>query len=403
MDATSLIIKPIDHQTRGQYLDLCQFCFGMPDSSRDRYVTEDHELAHSLGAFDGDRLAAGMWYFTFDMRVRDRLIPMAGVAAVATWPEYRNRGLVRRLLSESQQRMRTEKRPLSVLMPFKYRFYYDLGWATTFEVSVLTFEPQKIKALPDEGYRVRQVTDADEWETFEALQNRFGEPYNGPVCRDRHYWMRRYFAWDAPHRRNAYLVEKDGEPRGFVISRLEKKTVDDKDKLDMFVIQAVWLDPGAQRAVFSFLRAHRDQVRQVRLLLPPDVRWVHLFDNPEIEYRIRPKMMTKLVDFKSALESLSYDPACAGAVHLEIAGETTAPWNDGTWKVTFGAGHAQVEQASPPGGAARLSIQSAAELYMGYRSVSELVDARELAGPDAALELLDRAFPRHVTYIDDWF
>jgi predicted acetyltransferase len=403
MDHESLVIRPIDRSTRGQYLDLCQYCFGMPDSSRDRYFTEDHELAKSLGAFDGERLAAGMWYFDFDMRVRDRLVPMAGVAAVATWPEYRNRGLVRQMLTESQTRMKAEGRPLSVLMPFKHRFYYDLGWAPTFDVARLHFEPHRVKAFDDEGYRMRQVTDADEWETFEAAAARFGERYNGPVCRSRHYWLRRYFAWDAPTRRNAYLVEKDGEARGFLVAWMEKKTVDEQEKLEMHVLQAVWLEPGAQRAIFTFFRSHRDQVRQVRLLLPPDVAWVHLFDDPAIECKIRPKMMTKLVDFKAALEQLSYDSSCSGTVSLELAGDPSAPWNAGSWRVAFAGGRARVEPGSTGGELVKLSIQSAAELYMGYRSVHELVGARELSGPDAALDLLDRAFPRHLTYIDDWF
>jgi len=288
-------------------------------------------------------------------------------------------------------------------MPFKYRFYYDLGWATTFELSVLNFEPHKIKAFADEGYRVRRVTDLDEWETFEIVSARYGERYNGWVCRDRFYWLRRHFAWDAPHRRNAYLVEKDGEARGFIICRLEKKTIDDLDKLDMYVFQAVWLDAGAERAVYSFIRSHRDQVRKARIYLPPDARWVHLFDDSFIENKLHTKMMTKLVDLGPALERLPYDTSCSGTVLLDIPGEETAPWNGGRWKVSFAAGKAKVEAGGPGGDAVKLSIQNAAELYMGYRSVAELVAAQQIEGPEAALDLLDRAFPRQATYIDDWF
>ena len=93
------------------------------------------------------------------------------------------------------------------------------------------------------------------------------------------------------------------------------------------VVQSIWLDAGAERAVYSFVRSHRDQVRKARMYLPPDVRWVHLFDDPFIENKIHTKMMTKLVDLGPALERLPYDSSCSGAVQLQIAGEETAPWN----------------------------------------------------------------------------
>ena len=48
------------------------------------------------------------------------------------------------------------------------------------------------------------------------------------------------------------------------------------------------------------------------MFLPPDVRWVHLFDDPMIECKIRAKMMTKLVDAPAALERLTYDPVSKG-------------------------------------------------------------------------------------------
>lgn len=396
------MIKPLDGTTRGQYMDLCQYCFGMPDSARDRYVTEDYELANSLGAFDGDRLAAGMWYFAFDMRVRGEFIPMAGVAAVATWPEYRNRGLVRELLARAQEKMRAEGRPLSVLAPFKYSFYYDLGWAPTFDVSVITFEPHQIRAFGDEGYTVRQISNPDEWETFEALNSQFGERYNGPVCRDRLYWMRRYFAWDTPERRQAYLVEKGGEARGFFVTRLTPLH-DDPEKRELRILQSVWLDPAVQRAIFAFFRSHRDQVKRVTMFLPPDVRWVHLFSDPMIEYKIKAKMMTKLVDAPAALQRLTYDAALVGRVTLDVSAESTAPWNGGTFAVSFREGKATVANGEAGAAAVKLSVQNVAELYMGYRSVSDLREAREISGPDADLELLSRAFPRTPTYIDDWF
>ena len=112
MNLHEIRIEPITRSNRDQYMDLCQFCFNMADWQKDTYFSQDEELACSLAALDGDRLVAGLWYWCYDMRVRDTYLPMAGVAAVASWPEYRNQGIVRRLMTSLQEMMKNTGRPI---------------------------------------------------------------------------------------------------------------------------------------------------------------------------------------------------------------------------------------------------------------------------------------------------
>ena len=395
-------IRPIDAESRSQYIDLCGYCFGGKPDDYQNYLVEEQEFACSLAAFDGDRMASAMRYFPFDMRVRDSFVGMGGVAAVTTWPEYRNRGLVRELLSRLQAMMREENRPLSVLMPFKYSYYYDMGWAPTFDMVKAEFEPTKLRRFSDEGYVVRKVLNTDEWETLEALNAEYGTRYNGPVCRGRLYWERRYFQRGGKNR-DIYLVEKDGEARGYIVCYLTEPKGDGSFDRDCLVLQVVWLDPGVERAIFDFFRSHRDQIKKVKMYLPPDVRIAHHFDNPEIEQKLQPKMMTKLVDVAAAIEAIGYDTTLSGGVSLRVAGERTAPWNEGVWQLTFADGKASVTQADAAQAAVEITVQHLAELYMGYRTVEHLQESLQIAGPEDQLEKLAAAFPAHATYIDDWF
>lgn len=404
MNLSDLRIEPITRATRDQYMDLCQFCFNMAGWQKDEYFSEDEALECSLAAFDGDRLAAGLWYWCFDMRIRDTYLPMAGVGAVATWPEYRNRGIVRKLMTSLQMMMKETGRPISVLAPFKYDFYEQMGWAPTFDTFRLKFPPGNIKRLPDEGYVVREVNGVKNWETFEQLSTQYGAPYNGSTCRGEHYWRTRYFK--VPHQlRHTYLVEKDGEPRGFIISRfIDGETGTGPDPEVYSVRQAVWLDGGAQRAVFRFLRTMRDQVKFIRIDVPPDTGVVHLFANPVGEMmRLEPKMMTKIIDIPYAMERIAFNPDLSGSVTLRVAEDATAPWNAGTYRLAFGEGKANVTRVDDDVPAIALSIQTLTDMFMGYRSVSELIYDGALAHPGESLELLDGAFPKHLTYIEDWF
>ena len=401
MSLTGLDVRPFDKKTRDQYIDLCAYCFSMPDSSRDRYFIHEEEFASSLGAWDGDRLACGMWYWPYDLRVRDQFVRMAGVAAVATWPEYRNRGIVRGLLAELQIKMREDRRPVSVLAPFKWSFYNDLGWAPTFETLTLRFEPQKVKKFADTGYRLRRVDLDDSWQIFEQVHMQYSQGYNGTVCRSKDYWKRRMF--EAPGQgRMAYLVEQGEEPRGYLIGRLDNYA-NGQDPEFYRVVQAVWLDGQAQKSIFSFLSGLRDQVKKIHMFVPQDTQWIQCFREMYFESRLEPKMMTKVVDLKPALEQLPYDGQLDGSIHLNMQPDPGAPWNDGTWKLAWSGGALQMNKTDSAGDSVSVTPQALAQLYMGYRSVADLESTGELRLSDAQRDVLSQAFPRHPTYIDDWF
>jgi len=401
MDYSRFRIEPFDAGTRDQYIDLIKFAFHMPESGRQRYFTEASDFPHSLGAWDGDHLACGMWYWAYEMRVRDVLVPMAGVAAVATYPEYRNLGLVRHLIGRLQEIMRTEGRPVSVLAPFKWSYYQDLGWAHTFDVLRLKFEPPKVGRFPSSSCTVREVDGPAEWQSFEMLSSRYGQRYNGPVCRDEQYWRRRYLEHpDVPCK--AYLVERDHEPCGFIIGRFAQAE-GESEPSHYRVTQAVWTDGETQQAIFRFLHGFREHAKFIRMDVPPDTQIVDLFADPMFEAKLEPKMMTKVIDIKGALERVVYDSDLNESVLIEVDADVTAPWTGGAWRLDWAGGGVSVESTNTAKGAARVSIQTLSQMYMGYRSVEDLVDAGTLQATPEQVAVLSRAFPRYATYIDDWF
>ena len=121
-----------------------------------------------------------------------------------------------------------------------------------------------------------------------------------------------------------------------------------------------------------------------------------------IEY-YRTKMMTKIIDVKAALERMTYDESLESEVVLDVTEDGTAPWTGGAWRLSFSGGGVQVQSANNAQGAARTSIQTLSQMYMGYRSVEDLVSTGRLQATSDQVAVLTQAFPRHLTYIDDWF
>jgi predicted acetyltransferase len=290
---------------------------------------------------------------------------------------------------------------VSVLAPFKWSFYNDLGWAPTFETLILRFEPEKINKFADTGYKLRRVDLDESWQLFEQLNMQYSQKYNGTVCRSKDYWKRRMF--EAPGQgRMAYLVEQGDEPKGYLIGRLDNYANGQNPEFYR-VVQAVWLDGAAQQAIFGFLGSLRDQVKKIHMFVPQDTPWIQLFREMYFETRLEPKMMTKVVDIKPALEGLPYDQGLDGSLQLTMQPDPGAPWNDGPWQLNWSGGTLHMSKALAASDSVLLSPQVLAQLYMGYRSVADLEYSGELSLSDPQRTVLSQAFPRYATYIDDWF
>src|SRR6056297_2966863 len=86
-------------------------------------IKEDRKLdwyknALNLGVYDGNKLVSSLTIHDFEQVVRKDVKRMGGIGGVATYPEYRNRGLVSSLMRESFNQMKKNKQSVSMLLPF---------------------------------------------------------------------------------------------------------------------------------------------------------------------------------------------------------------------------------------------------------------------------------------------
>jgi len=386
-----------------QYRELHRHAFGMTAEHTAVYGRSKKEYDHAFGVFDGKKLAAGMFYYPFEMRVSAGYLPMGGVSMVATWPEYRKLGLAKKMMIAAQEEMKKTGRCLSILFPFKYSFYDRMGYGLACELCICEFDPIKLRRFAPEGYRLVEVDGRKHWRVFEDLHQRFRLHYNGTVKRDAAYWQTRYFE-RVQLRVHPYLVYRGKTHRGFVITAL--KEPQEYPKSQMSIIEYAWTEPAAAQAIFGFLENHKEQMKTIRMMTPRDLDLFPYFIDPRIEVKLHPKMMIKLVDAAAAIEKRTYPGLHHGRLGINLLGEETAPWNTGRYELSFDDERAEVTKLPkrrPSRAMVKISIRSLSQLYMGYYSVGELAAMNAITGPEGALEILAQAFPKTPTYIHDWF
>jgi predicted acetyltransferase len=353
-------------------------------------------VGEARGLYDGDDLLTVCKHHWFTTRVAGTAHPLAGLSAVATPPERRRQGLVRRLVEHALKEYRDRGAYLTALWPFKHPFYAQFGWALANRYAIQTFEPAVLSEIdagsdgsfrplaPDDHQKLGRVLDA--------------ESGHRPLFIERaeEWWRKRVFeGWQTdPY---VYGWERSGELRGYLVYAIQE----DGDDLELRVNELAGVDREARCQLFRFIADHDSQVRSVRLYGPPDDLLFDTVEDPAaVDVGLKPGPMIRLVDVPAAIEAR---PASgAGSLTINVT-DHLADWNDGRFRIDFGGDRTRCTAVDgDPDVACSIGVLS--QLYVGYRSVVDLERAGELeVYSDDARTLLDEAFPTTPVFLREGF
>ncbi|WP_256299177.1 GNAT family N-acetyltransferase [Haloarchaeobius salinus] len=374
---------------------------------------EQHErdrLGAKRGVFDddGDPLAVCR-HFWFETTLRGATVEMPGLSAVASPPEHRRGGNVRRMLEGSVQEYHDREAPICALWPFEYGFYRQYGWETANRYVDIACPPETLEfaaeAADAEAERTGRETgdarwrrlDGDDWAAVDAVYRADTAGMDLTVHRDEDWWRyRRFTGWeDDPF---VYGWGTEDELRAYVIYEVSEG--DDGRELDVWEHRA--RDHEAYLRILAFCRDHDSQVSTVTLHEQPDTVLPDLVeDRGEVETELQGGPMVRIVDVADALETVGYD--ADGVVTLAVD-DGLAPWNDGVFRldVTDGVGtvHRVDDGADVDAG---LDIGALSQMLAGYAPADRLAKTTDLRADDETLGTLDRLFPENDAAILDFF
>src|SRR5439155_9793347 len=103
--------------------------------------------SRAFGLFEDGQTAAVAAIIPMTQTVRGAVLPMGGVAGVATHPGARRKGHARTLLRHTLADMRANGEVVSCLYPFRPSFYQRLGYAQLPAVPTTRFSPRGLAPL----------------------------------------------------------------------------------------------------------------------------------------------------------------------------------------------------------------------------------------------------------------
>ena len=189
----AMSIRPLTRDDFEAFKAIQTFCFYEDiDLMNDRFwekVLKGLDWNNNLCVVEDGAIAASLVVDDFQGYIRGKLVKIGGVSCVATYPEYRRKGYVGKMLVRSLAEMRERGQVLSALQPFKFSFYRRYGYETCALNMTLTADPNNIR-LP-EGFKplpMRIIAEEESYLAVKELRDRVGSEYNFIQLRDEAAW-----------------------------------------------------------------------------------------------------------------------------------------------------------------------------------------------------------------------
>ena len=399
--------RPATAEEMGQFGMLAGYVYGGAyGDGPDNLVASATRPEWTLCAFEGSRLVSSFSTIPFTMRANGAGLPIGGVSAVGTLPEYRRQGLVRQIMTRAFADMRDSGRSVAALWASQAAIYQRYGFAMASVLRSYAVDTVEIDFHDgDDGSgRVERLDVASGYDLIKDIYVRFVAARMGYLHRARALWLHNALeerVADGPI--HIALSHGASEPDGYAVYTLREGRRDHPARTQEIVVRDLaWLSPGAYRSLWMFFKRH-DLVGRVRWNSAPS-------DDPAIEYFLEPRMLEardhegfwlRLVDVTAALKGRGW--TTDGEISITVGADRLAPWNAGSYRVNVSNGTADVTPCPTPTDV-EISVKALASLYTGRRSARELSAWGLLTGDADAVRRADNLFAtRHAPHCPDHF
>lgn len=361
-------IRKIREDEKKQYYRITEYAF---ESWRDKDV-EDEKLGwmradESLVLIDEGRMASSLVNSRLKQVVRGTIKGMSAVGNVASFPEFRNKGYIRKLFKAAFDDCMAHDLPVSSLQPFKEDFYQKFGYVSTAREIVLNFHVSAIQHYlnykPDKDWEIaRGSSEEMQKELLEFLAAE-SVNYNGLVIFDSFDDTQRRY-----HFRDSLILLVKYKGKVMAGCKYTKKGM-------MITIgDMLWKSLEARKVLFQFFARHRDQVGDFRIPIPMSANFYNWFRDADKEYEIKmcdKPWMVRVIDIINAFKDIRL--TAASPLSFKVTDEM-CEWNNGVFRLESIDGKAKMQKTEEHEADFDADIKALAALLYGAMPVEEIID-----------------------------
>ncbi len=389
-------IKRLEGMERYDAYLTAVYCFHMRvddvESQRELYAADTKE---DWGAFDEDGTLMGrIINHKFPFYLDGKPIRTGGIGAVATLPEYRDRGVIKSIFKELLPAAYKDGEVISTLYPFKHEFYRKQGYEVVRTWNDYELRPGLLCEYRFDG-EVRKWNVGDPVTDFMTVYKSFAKQYNLAMDRDEKV-MLDHIKVEKPYidRKFSYVMKQGGKPIAYVIFT----DVRHDPAAILQVEECAWTCRDGFHAILGFLARFEADYGTINLPLPKGIDLLRIVQSPlayEIKEIPQQAFMVRVINAKKLLEVVAKPADCDFTI--KVTDELIAE-NNATYRVR----NEGVQVSRKAKADMELNERALAQLAVGGLNLDEAM-LREDVTVNAKEEMLRRVFTEKKIYVSEHF
>lgn len=313
-------IKIVGQDDEEQIHRLKDYCFPNKYTGARR---EDFQywIRHStvIGAYENKHLVGKLLILPLNITLHGVNYEMGGMGFVATYPEYRNEGIMKRLIVKSLAEMRNNKQSVSVLAPYSVSFYRHFGWELFFDKLHYYIPKESFPQFPIQTNRLKRFSfewlDEEGFNKIKQYHNEHAMKTNGGMQRNDAWWQR--LTRREPDSHFAYFSINESIA-GYI--RYEIKD------LTFFIKDFVAENREAEQSLWNFISSHQASLKGIRGVASAASHFGFHFSQPQFKKELTQDVMIRIVDVYAFLSKYAWEKV-ENSLYLTVQ-DPFAPWNE---------------------------------------------------------------------------
>ncbi|MGX7244045.1 GNAT family N-acetyltransferase [Enterococcus quebecensis] len=354
----------------------------------------------NYGCFSENHLTSQVIAIPFTVAFHGISYQMAGIGCVSSYPEYRGQGGISAIMKQLLKELAENQVELAYLAPFSYPFYRKYGFEQIFEQINYTVKAADWPSMKSVPGKMRRVAFEEANSICQNIYGALTKNQRGAVIRES-WWLEYTFGMDQENQFALY-EDEEGSAKGYLIYQ---------SSAERFVIKDWgYLTEQAFQSIVRFVGSHNGSSQEFYLETGFDGHNLsYLMQAPLVDMKITPFMMGRIIDLQSFLNKYPFKTGDNERYYLKVE-DTYGSWNEGFWELLINEeGKSTVrkleEQPDLISDEALLvsSIQSLTQVFMGYRTISELRFFGKISGKEKLISSLDKRLVKGIPVLEDYF
>ncbi|MGM0641346.1 MAG: GNAT family N-acetyltransferase [Thermotogota bacterium] len=354
-----------------EFSEIASFSFSVPNEDKDTLLKELSELQKNkeklFGIFEDKKLISGLVLIDYNMRIRENIVKMGGIAFVCSRNDSRGKKSIKLLMEKTVDYMKKNNYVVSALYPFSLEFYRKYGWEM--------FQNSKIYKISTGEIVKSKLNEDYEYEEVRVITEDIKQFYNKYAAKNHNFCQKSQNAWDhfinfkwnSQISRGVIKFTHKDEIKGLILYSYSKN---DKKKSIYTIYNFIYEDANTKKLMFNYLASLSKQISEVYIFLPNDfVLWPHVNERYKTEDDLVSPMI-RVIDIEklNGLKTKGQDMN----VNIEIE-DKQAVWNNGIFNVKIIEGEIQITGSEEAD--ITMNIGTFSSILSGFTNIEEMLDS----------------------------